>query len=620
MGLDDPPAQPVALEGQRLGAGPRPKAGAWAALALLILLALPLHLCLPLWDDVYYYGLFARTILHGGVLERDLNFFAKPPAMVWCLAALTGPTGWRPEVIRLADFAIVLGCIGLLAHWLGRLGMTQAAKVWAAFVLLLYYVSTTDWNHCQPDVWMLLPALLALHLRRRQVAALIRGDDSLRRLSGRAVLEGWCWGCACLFKPFVVVPGLACWAVSVTLVRRRGGRFWPLAADLLGLLAGGLMAGGVWVAWLWWGGGWSAFWDDFRVWGPGYYTTVGSTLKHRTLYLVTQFFPWGLVNVVAVPAAVLSILQATTGKRASAEYAAFEPTACQALLGACYLGWLVQANYIQFQIDYHLVPALLLALAVVAGQVYLSVRLVVVAGRSWVLIGRPPGWLSMRPAVAGVLVAVLAAVVLAFHPLMRPDRLALWGRCFQEGSSPALRDALALESHQSCWLMLWKGQEDSSHRGRPVNLGGFWNSETPSWRDLERVAQFLRSHQVKDYEVTCYSTHTTNLYLDLDLRPSTRILFVNDIIWMYPDHRERIWRELNASRQRFVVTDLAEALCDRDRGLAQQPKQPLALPPIFPKELKSGFPWTEPVVFRAGPYLVHRVTHHPIPPLAVWHE
>src|SRR5579883_209201 len=151
MRLDDPPAQPVTLGGQRLGVGSRPQVGAWAALALLVVLALPLHLCLPLWDDVYYYGLFARTILHGGVPERDLNFFAKPPAMVWCLAVLTGPAGWRPELIRLADFAIVAGSIGLLVHWLGRLGMAQVAKVGTAFALLLYYFSTTDWNHCQPD-------------------------------------------------------------------------------------------------------------------------------------------------------------------------------------------------------------------------------------------------------------------------------------------------------------------------------------------------------------------------------------------------------------------------------------------------------------------------------------
>ena len=41
---------------------------------------------------------------------------------------------------------------------------------------------------------------------------------------------------------------------------------------------------------------------------------------------------------------------------------------------------------------------------------------------------------------------------------------------------------------------------------------------------------------------------------------------------------------------------------------AVNPDNPLALPSSFPQQFADRYPWREPIVFRSGRYLVHRVT------------
>ena len=61
-----------------------------------------------------------------------------------------------------------------------------------------FYLTTSEGVHAQPDVWMLLPALAALHLRRRQTVALARADLPPCRAAAWGALEGVCWGAGCL--------------------------------------------------------------------------------------------------------------------------------------------------------------------------------------------------------------------------------------------------------------------------------------------------------------------------------------------------------------------------------------------------------------------------------------
>src|SRR5262245_26182049 len=60
------------------------------------------------------------------------------------------------------DVAVVATTIGLLVC---LLPLSSAGRLWAVLALFGLYFSTTEGGHCQRDVWMLLPALLAVYWR-----------------------------------------------------------------------------------------------------------------------------------------------------------------------------------------------------------------------------------------------------------------------------------------------------------------------------------------------------------------------------------------------------------------------------------------------------------------------
>jgi hypothetical protein len=533
-------------------------------LFLLVLVGLPLFLCMPLYADVTTFDLGARNLLRGGVHYRDC-YDNGLPGMVWLHVGIRSVFGWRSEAIRLVDFLAVALSVGLLVLWLRPLGLTRAAQVWTAAILVGFYFATSEVCHCQRDMWMLLPALAAFHLRRRQVAALLHSPRPLWRVATRAGVEGFCWGVAFWIKPFVAIPGLACWLVAAVAIRRgsaRAGRV--LMADAAGLLAGGLLAGGPGIAWLWGSGSWPYFWDTVFGWDADYYHAATNGVLWRTGFLLQQFPPWGWVHVAAVPMAVMVLWRVLVPVRPTGRVPS--AGACQeALLAGVYLAWLVQANYLQYGYLYHLAPAFLLALAVVAG-------------RRWLPGDSLLGWAIL----AGFL--ILAA---ARHPLLDFGRTSLWARCCREGSSPELQNRLALSTEP----------------------------RRPNWVELDQVAAFLKKRGVRDGELTCYSFGTTPLYLQLDVQPSTRFVSgVEDMIAGSPHRQAMVRAELAASPQRLVVTDLQFLAADlRAAGLLQPRlvegiESGLTLSPDFPQAIKRRYPWSEPVIFRAGTYLVHRDT------------
>jgi hypothetical protein len=226
----------------------------------------------------------------------------------------------------------------------------------------------------------------------------------------------------------------------------------------------------------------------------------------------------------------------------------------QALLAALYLGWVLQSMFLQHGFEYVHAPAVLLAVTLVAG------------------------WDRPKWKVLWVPVAVCLLGAAALHPLLRPDRLRWWQRCWQEGSTTEMKDRLRL-------------------------------TQVANWGDLRRIAAFLHGEGVQDGEVTCCGWCTPSLYLDLNLSPSTRFPFLDVAIDVFPRHRETIRQALATSRQRFAVTDLtSESLMTVAEAEAVPSGNPLSLPPRFPRRLRQVFPWNEDIVFRAGRYTVHRVT------------
>src|SRR5579883_2883244 len=175
-------------------------------LAALLVTHLPAFVCMPFDTDVCLWDLFARSVLDGGVPYRDLmenNF----PGMLWAHLAVRSVFGWRPEVLRAADAAVVGAVVLLLVRWLP----SRAAPAWrffAAFVLAAFYLTTSEWCHCQRDTWMLLPTLLALSLRYRQVLKMSGPRPSAAAVGRRGLLEGFLWASACWVKPYAAVPCL----------------------------------------------------------------------------------------------------------------------------------------------------------------------------------------------------------------------------------------------------------------------------------------------------------------------------------------------------------------------------------------------------------------------------
>jgi hypothetical protein len=278
----------------------------------------------------------------------------------------------------------------------------------------------------------------------------------------------------------------------------------------------------------------------------------------RTVSQVLRFWPWGLVHIPALFLAIL-VLGRMLVTRIGTGATQTPLLLSQGLFAAFYLGWFLQSSYLQLRHDYVMAPAVLLALTVVAGF-----------GQ---LLGPP----LLRAAVVGV----FALWVLPSHPLLQGERLSTWGRCFQEGSTPEIRDRLTLE----------KGKV------HPVYV--------PNWEQLQAVAEFLRGQHLQDKELTVYSASATPLYLELGLRPSTPALHYD---FVFPGDLERLRGYLNASPQRFVVADLASVMNVYDKELEATTVGTAKLPARFPKELTEYFPWSEPLVFRSGRYVVARVT------------
>lgn len=531
------------------------------ALLLVLIVCLPIFLCMAPWVDATFYDVCAHVILRGGVLYRD-TFDTNLPGMAWLHLIIRSLFGWSSEVLRAADFMVVASITYLLVHWDPFL--PRLRQIWSAVILLVYYLSTSEWCHNQRDVWMLLPCLAALYLRRRQLCP----SNSTTWSLVLAGLEGWLWGTAVWIKPMALVPALACWIFSV---------FWLYPATLLwrqilleatGLLTGGLIVGAAGSLWLWWSGAWSPFWDIMLNWDPEYKDFSHAwphRWKHIQLWCATSL-PWCLVHVVALPFAVFDLANVCRRREMLPP-----KRLARVLLAVLYLSWIGQVLLFQGWYPYHWTPPVMLGLVLLA---------------MWLRVPAEPLW---RFSLLFQLL-LFVALALFMHPMLRPKRLATWWDCVTQGSTNELRDLLALTPEQGV-------------------VGG-----TSDWEALERIADFLRNQELQENEPICLHESTMPLYLKLKKYPALRFLFYGQATGVYPAHRQQILKELSESRSRYLVSDLEIAgvmRCyppDEDQTVPEPP-------PHFSKPLSEVFPWSEPIVFCSGRYAVHRVQN---PPRKFW--
>ncbi len=571
----------------------------WSLLVLLLVTNVPLFLCMPLTDDAAMFDLQAGNLLAGGVLYRDI---VEPnlPGVIWIQAVVRATLGTSPLALRAVDLLWFSVFVALCRHWLASSGATRAAQAWLVFVLLVCYFSLSEWCHCQRDVWLLVPGLAGLILRCRQIER--------PRTVRWSFLEGLCWGAGVWLKPMIVLPAVCCWVFSVLCIRN-----WRRAvADAVGLLAGGLAAGGLGAAWLAWSGAWPYFVATLLDWNPGY-VAAGREQWTWARYVAMQvrFFPWQLLHVAAIPVALVAVGRGVkegwksrkveeskserveesrgTGKEPAdfstsrlfdaSTFPLFHSSSLP-LLSVFYLAWLLQSHWLQHLFDYVHAPGLLLAVVVLGTWAEETVvtgkdkgRVGDSAGKSAAGAQEPRGfgWRALRLAFAA-----FAVLVLLTSPVIDSKRLSCWWKCVAEGSTSEVRDRLKFFS-------------------------------VPNWTDLDRVAQYLRAQDVRDGELTCYHNSLVHLYGILGFNASTRYVYLEQVVAYFPSRRQQFLRALSDSRQRFVVTDLIASGLSPSGIARLGPVGALAHPPRFPARLRDVYPWSQPAVFRAGPYLVHRV-------------
>ncbi|HAW29301.1 MAG TPA: hypothetical protein DCY03_14465, partial [Planctomycetaceae bacterium] len=190
----------------------------------LLVLCVPLFIRMPLATDVVFYDLQAETALKGGTLYKDI-FETNMPGIIWLHMLIRPLIGMSSDALRIVDLIIFSGSVLLLMCWDRRNQNSVSVMLWIGITLFAFYFSLSEWCHFQRDTLILLPALTALWLRRKQVDRILESQQAVSEIAqpsvwGWAFLEGLCWATAFWIKPFVAVPALCVWFGSWFLMRQ----------------------------------------------------------------------------------------------------------------------------------------------------------------------------------------------------------------------------------------------------------------------------------------------------------------------------------------------------------------------------------------------------------------
>ncbi|MEZ6066987.1 MAG: hypothetical protein R3B90_15085 [Planctomycetaceae bacterium] len=556
-----PPASPVTPVARRGDSELGSRSERWwrhpaipcALLAVLLVANLPIVVCRPLGPDPVLYDLQARVLLEGGTLYRDI-IEPNLPGVVAVHALVRSVAGWSPLALRVADLLIVGSVIWLLSAWVQRLrkleGLavehdSRAGPVWLAVVLTWFYLSLTESQTCQRDLWTLLPVLTAMTLRWYRVHTSFGEHLPRGRFVWGAVIEGVLWAIACWIKPQVVIPGGLVVLVSTLIHRRRSPALLDIGSVLLG---GGLFTASV-IDWMVHSGTWPHFVEMMTEWNPQYFQHGRRLWSVEKLLSSYRFFsPLSL----GVPVALL--LTAPTLASGLRKRKPCPSAEADVLLVTLFIGWTLQAVLLQNTFAYVQLPVVVLAVTTL-----------------WRLLPRFPrlGTLVIPAAIAAVLMAMPGRAA------TNRDQLAAWPACLREGPTTAVQQRVQLDHY-------------------------------PDRGELATVTNYLRTLDLRDGDLTTFNLNLVHMYAELRLRPSTRYVFTDILAHIFRDRAGVIEDALQTSGQRFVVSSLTENGLAAD-VVAALDDDPAAFEPLLTAETLGEFPYNQTVIHRTGQYVVHRV-------------
>jgi hypothetical protein len=575
----------------------------WLTTAVILAVGLPPFLRMPLWCDATLYEVAARNVLQGGVHYKDV-FDTNPPGFVWLMCAVFAAFGHWPEALRAVDLVVVGAVTVLLLRWARAAGASRAAVAWSAAGIASFYPFISEFCHVQRDAWMMLPAILAVRYRMRRIERACSRPVTDGWVFRTGFLEGVLWSLAFWIKPHIGLPAAAVWfAVAARFGGTSARPRRRLAADLGGVLSAVVVVVALGVAWMVGTGAWEWYLDVNRNWNTGYLRVIFGELGGRVLTHGIYFPPWSVLFVVAVPVAVMNLIDArvwssrpTDGPDRRWPDWLYAPAAddrtrfARAVLAALYLGWSLTMMIFQRNFHYVYVPETLMMIALFAANRWAAAFLAMafhVAFTVYVLAHQDdPAWLKEyeRRRDKDVIYWHLPGK----HPALDRARLKLWEDCFARHLPRKVRRDLGFQTEHFGGL-------------DPVQLGD--------------VEDFLRGQGVKDREVICWHNSPHELYLSLGVKPPLRFMHVGTVQEMgewRPTEENWYYRQIRretfeaAKGARFVVSDMHRVTWHYTRLNEVDPQ---GLPVALPAWQRAHFPFNQPVVFRSseGRYLVHQI-------------
>ena len=106
---------------------------------------------------------------------------------------------------------------------------------------------------------------------------------------------------------------------------------------------------------------WEIYWHNVRDYRADYYSRT-APWRDRVGVMLGHLAPWSWLNVPALVGSAFCLVRAVRGRRPATPEAERRLTS-DVLLAAFAVGWTLQANFVQSQLNYHLASALLPTLA-----------------------------------------------------------------------------------------------------------------------------------------------------------------------------------------------------------------------------------------------------------------